>query len=141
MRITVQRTEPLYEMEATSQSGWKVKMDAGVAGGGKGQGVRPTELMIMALGGCSGIDVIGILEKQRQEITKFEIELDAERADAIPAVFTRVHVHFIFEGELDPGKVRRAISLSIEKYCTVSRTLSSTATITTSFSVNGTRYD
>ena len=128
-------------MEASNESGWKVNIDAGPGAGGRGHGARPTELLIMGMGGCSGIDVIGILDKQRQTITRFEVELDAERADAVPAVFVRIHVHFVLEGELDPGKVRRAIGLSLEKYCSVSRMLSATARITSSFSVNGQRYD
>ena len=141
LKIHVRRTAPPYEMTAESESGWTVKMDAGPGGGGKGQGARPTELLIMGMGGCSGIDIIGILDKQRQQVTRFEVDLDAERADAIPAVFVRIHAHYVMEGEIDPGKARRAIALSLEKYCSVSRMLEATAKITSSFSINGERYE
>ncbi len=128
-------------MVAENENGWKINIDAGPKAGGRGQGARPTELLIMGMGGCSSIDIIGILEKQRQRLDKFEVELDAERADAIPAVFVRIHAHFVMEGEIDPDKARRAISLSLEKYCSVSRMLEASARITSSFSVNGVRYE
>ena len=128
-------------MVAENEKGWKVQIDAGPGAGGRGNGARPTELLIMGMGGCSSIDVIGILEKQRQRIDRFDVELDAERADAIPAVFVRIHAHFVMEGEIDPDKARRAISLSLEKYCSVTRMLEATAKITSSFSINGVRYD
>ena len=128
-------------MEAANEAGWKVPIDAGPGAGGRGNGVRSTELLIMGMGGCSGIDILSILDKQRQVVTRFEVELDAERADAIPAVFTRIHAHYVLEGELEPEKVRRAIALSLEKYCSVTRMLEATARITSSFSVNGERYE
>ena len=128
-------------MVAENENGWKINIDAGPKAGGRGQGARPTELLIMGMGGCSSIDIIGILEKQRQRLDKFEVELDAERADAIPAVFVRIHAHFVMDGEIDPDKARRAISLSLEKYCSVSRMLEASARITSSFSVNGVRYE
>lgn len=141
MRINLRRVAEPYELEALNESGWKVNIDAGPGAGGRGHGVRSTELLIMGMGGCSGIDILRILEKQRQRVTSFEVELDAERADAIPAVFVRIHAHYLVEGEVDPRKVRRAIALSLEKYCSVTRMLQSTARITSSFSVNGERHD
>lgn len=141
MKIQVRRVDPPYGMEAANEAGWKVNIDAAPGGGGKGHGVRPTELLIMGMGGCSGIDVIGILEKQRQEITRFEVELDAERADAIPSVFVRIHAHYVVEGQVDPDRLRRAIDLSLQKYCSVTRMLEATAKITSSFSVNGERHE
>ena len=128
-------------MEGVGESGWKVQMDAGKPAGGKGNGAKPTELLIMAIGGCSGIDIISILNKQRQEVENFGVELEAERAATVPKVFEKVHVHYVLEGDLDAKKVRRAIELSLEKYCSVSIMVEKTASLSYSFSVNGERYD
>jgi putative redox protein len=100
------------------------------------------QMVAMALAGCSSIDVISILNKSKQRIDRFDVEVDAARAkDQVPAVFTDMHLHFNVEGEVEPEKVRRAIELSVEKYCSVSKMLEKTATITHSFSVNGERYE
>ena len=128
-------------MEAENEAGWKVRIDSGPAGGGAGRGVRPNELLVMGLAGCSGIDILSILSKQRQELSGFEIELNAERDfDQIPAVLVSIHAHYVMRGEVDPEKARRAIELSLEKYCSVSKVLRKTADITYSFSINGHRY-
>ncbi len=100
------------------------------------------QLVAMGLGGCSAMDVVTILNKQRQQIESLSIQIDAERAtDQVPAVFTDIHLHYALGGNLDAEKVRRAIDLSLEKYCSVSRMLEKTARITYSFSVNGERYE
>ena len=110
--------------EAVADSGHPVFMDASPDVGGADAGPRPMEMVLMGLGGCSGIDVISILRKGRQQVTDCEIVLDAQRADTIPKVFTRIHVHYILTGHnLDPRKVERAASLSMEKYCSVTRML------------------
>lgn len=117
-------------------------MDTSVQQGGTGAAAGPMQLVLMGLGGCSGIDVVKILKKSRQDVKTFHIELDAERAqDEIPAVFTKIHARYILTGDLDPEKVRRAVDLSLEKYCSVARMLQKTATITYSFSVNGVLHE
>lgn len=95
------------------------------------------ELILMGLGGCSAIDVISILRKQKQEISDVRIVVDGDRVEDIPAVFSKIRMHFEIDGQLDRNKVERAIQLSVEKYCSVYAMLIKTAEITYSFSVNG----
>ena len=104
-----------------SGSGHTVLMDGPPEHGGHNRGVRPMEMLLLGLGGCTAFDVIHILGKSRQPVTDCEVELSAERAGTEPRVFTRIHVHFIVTGEgLDEKRVARAISLSAEKYCSAS---------------------
>jgi len=106
---------------ATADSGHEVAMDGPADAGGENRGARPMELVLMGLGGCTSFDVISILEKSRQAVTDCVTELTAERAESVPHVFTRIHVHFKVTGRnLDPVKVARAVSLSAEKYCSAS---------------------
>lgn len=92
--------------------------------GGHNKGVRPMQTLIMAMGGCSAIDVIMILKKQKQEITGFDIEIDAEREKGKePALWETAHIIYKLDGKIDPEKAKRACQLSMEKYCSVSRTL------------------
>lgn len=122
--------------EATSSTGHKVMMDASKEVGGEDRGSRPMELLLMGLGGCSGIDVVMMLEKGGQTVTDCQIEVDAERADGIPAVYTKIHVHYkVFGLALNEKKVQRAVELSAEKYCSVSKMLEKTAEMTHSFEI------
>jgi putative redox protein len=106
---------------ATSGSGHSVQMDGPPDHGGKDLGPRPMEMMLMGLGGCSSFDVMSILQKSRQDVTACHAELEAERADAVPAVSTRIHLHFVVTGNnLKENLVKRAVSLSAEKYCSAS---------------------
>lgn len=106
---------------ATSGSGHSIQMDGPPDHGGKDLGPRPMEMILMGLGGCSSFDVMSILQKSRQDVTACHAELDAERADAVPAVFTRIHLHFVVTGNnLKENLVKRAVSLSAEKYCSAS---------------------
>lgn len=105
-------------------------------------GISPMEMTALSVGGCSSIDVLLILDKQQQSVDHFEAEVDAQRdEDGTPAVFTDIHVHYRVEGNIEPDKMRRAIELSLDKYCSVSHMIESTADITYSFAVNGERYD
>lgn len=107
--------------EAHSGSGHSVVMDGPPDLGGRNLGPRPMEMLLMGLGGCSSFDVLTILQKSRQEVTDCRAELAAERADAVPAVFTKIHLHFIVTGRgLKDTIVRRAVSMSAEKYCSAS---------------------
>lgn len=89
--------------------------------GGKNLGPRPMEMILLGLGGCSSFDVMSILKKSRQDVSSCSCEINAERADAVPAVFTKIHLHFRVSGsELKEAMVKRAVQLSAEKYCSAS---------------------
>ncbi|WP_273205349.1 OsmC family protein [Marinobacter subterrani] len=107
--------------KVTSGSGHSVQLDGPPDHGGQNLGPRPMEMLLMGLGGCSSFDVMSILGKSRQDVTACHAELEAERADAVPAVFTRIHLHFVVTGnQLKENLVKRAVSLSAEKYCSAS---------------------
>lgn len=102
-------------------SGHAVAIDGPPESGGENAGVRPMELMLLGLGGCTAFDVVNILRKARQRVSDCRAEISAERADAEPRVFSRIHVHFVIEGEdVDQRKVARAIELTAGKYCSAS---------------------
>ena len=106
---------------ATSGSGHEVVMDGPPDHGGQNLGPRPMEMLLMGMGGCASFDVMSILQKSRQAVSSCVAELEAERADAVPAVFTRIHLHFVVTGSgLKEALVKRAVSLSAEKYCSAS---------------------
>lgn len=106
---------------AESGSGHTVVMDGPPEHGGRNIGIRPMEMLLLGLGGCSNFDVINILEKARQAVEDCEVFLEAERADEEPKVFTKIHLHFIVKGRnLKEAQVKRAIDLSAEKYCSAS---------------------
>lgn len=119
---------------STTPSGHEIKMDADEEVGGTNSGARPTELLLNAVAGCTGIDIISILTKMRLNPTKFYIDVQGQRADAHPKKFTEIHIHYALEGDLPEEKVIRAIQLSMDKYCSVSHSLSSS--IHASYSIN-----
>jgi putative redox protein len=101
-----------------SGSGHTVVMDGPEASGGRNIGIRPMELMLLSVGGCSSYDVVSILKKSRQDISTCEAQVTGERVDAVPAVFESIHIHFKLAGkDLSVKHVERAIELSAEKYC------------------------
>jgi putative redox protein len=119
-----------------SESGHSVVMDGAPEAGGNNLGVRPMEMLLLGLGGCSAFDVVLILRKGRQTVTDCVAELSAERADTDPKVFTKIHVHFIVSGKaLDPKRVEQAVHLSADKYCSASIMLGKVADITHDFEV------
>jgi putative redox protein len=131
MIIELQQQEGSYHFIASNESSNSVHIDAAPAIGGQGKGARPMELLIMGVGGCSGIDVINILSKQRIAVQDLKIKIDAEREkDAVPSLFTKIHITFIFKGEIDKVKAEKAVGLSLEKYCSAAKTLEKTAVIT-----------
>ncbi|KZY96963.1 osmotically inducible protein C, partial [Oleiphilus sp. HI0072] len=102
-------------------SGHEIVMDGPPDHGGKNQGPRPMEMLLLGLGGCTSFDVMSILQKSRQNVTDCQAIIDAERADEVPSVFTKISIHFIVSGEqLKESQVKRAVSLSAEKYCSAS---------------------
>ena len=104
-----------------SGSGHAVVMDGAPELGGRNLGPRPMEMLLIGTGGCSAYDVMSMLKKARQHVVDCRVEIEAERADAVPAVFTRIHLHFVVTGiSLKESQVRRAVELSAEKYCSAS---------------------
>ena len=137
MQIKIKRFDNDYGFEATNEAGKTLSMDAGPAIGGHGQGFSPMQTVLAAIGGCSGIDLISILKKQKQEIESFEMTVDGEREkDAVPAPFTAIHIVYHIKGKVDKDKAQRAADLSIEKYCSVSKMLEKSAKITYEVKVN-----
>ena len=119
-----------------SGSGHSVVMDGAPEVGGRNLGVRPMEMVLLGLGGCTSFDMVLILQRQRQAITDCQVEIEAERADQSPKVFTRIHVHYIVKGKgLDPKKVERAVNLTAEKYCSVSIMLSASVELSHDFEI------
>ncbi|WP_297922280.1 OsmC family protein [uncultured Agitococcus sp.] len=117
---------------AESGSGHALVLDGAPEYGGRNIGPRPMELLLMGLGGCASFDIVTILKKARQQVTDVRAELSAERADAVPAVFTKIHLHFIVTGkELKEAQVKKAVELSAEKYCSASAMLSAGGVVIT----------
>ena len=138
MKVHIKRLDDAYEMEATNEQGKTLRIDASPELGGSNKGFRPMQMLLAAIGGCSGIDVINILKKQRQDITDFQVEINGERQpEVIPSLFIDIELHFILKGaNLDADKVKRAIELSLEKYCSVAKTLEKTARISYRYTLN-----
>ena len=125
-------------MVGKSHSGHSITMDGPPEIGGDNLGVRPMEMLLLGVAGCTMIDVVTTLKKMRQELTHCETKVNAERADDHPKVFTDIHIQFIVKGQdLDPKKVEKAITLSAEKYCSASIMLGKTASITHDFEIVG----
>ncbi len=102
-------------------SGHQITMDGPADHGGQNQGPRPMEMLLLGLGGCTSFDVMSILKKTRQDVVDCVAQISAERADAVPAVFTSIHVHFVVSGrKLKEAHVKRAVALSAEQYCSAS---------------------
>jgi putative redox protein len=119
-----------------SGSGHAVVMDGAPEHGGRNMGFRPMEMLLLGVGGCTAFDVVSILKKSRQAIVDCEVEIDSDRAEEIPKVFTRIHIHFIISGNsLDPVKVEKAVNLSADKYCSASKMLGKTAEMTHDFEI------
>jgi putative redox protein len=119
-----------------SGSGHAVVMDGAPEHGGRDMGVRPMEMLLLGLGGCTAFDVVMILNKSRQKFVDCHVEIEAERAEEIPKVFTRIHAHFVVSGKgLDPAKVKKAVNLSAEKYCSASKMFESTAQMSHDFEI------
>ncbi len=125
-------------MVGSSESGHTVVMDGPSEFGGENLGVRPMEMLLLGMGGCTQFDVLHILRKSRKEVTLCEVELQAERAESEPKVFTRIHIHFKLSGpDLSEKVVQRAVDLSAEKYCSASIMLGATVDISHDFEIVG----
>ncbi|MEM9984910.1 MAG: OsmC family protein [Bacteroidota bacterium] len=135
MKLTLHRSAEPFRFDLQNSQGFTLQTDASQQAGGGEQGFRPMELLLAGLVSCTSIDVILILQKQKLDIQDYRVEVSGSRAEATPAVFTEIHLHFTLQGKLDPKKVERAISLSLEKYCSAAAMLSQTASITTDFEI------
>ena len=120
-----------------SGSGHTVVMDGPPESGGQNLGLRPMEMLLLGVGGCSVFDVVSILKKSRQPVTDCEVELSAERAETVPKVFTKLNMHFIIfaRAEIKEAQVERAVMLSAEKYCSASIMLAHSVEITHTFEI------
>ena len=119
-----------------SGTGYKIVLGTAFGPEGRTPGPSAMELVLIGLGGCSAFDVVHILEKGREPVEDVVVELDADRAETDPKVFTRIHMHYVVKGRaLSPARVERAIALSAEKYCSASAMMAKTATITHDFEV------
>lgn len=135
MRARIKWVEGVSFLGET-ESNHAVLMDGAPEYGGRNLGPRPMELVLIGTGGCTAFDVVHILKKARQQITDCVAEIEAERADSDPKVYTRIHFHFIVTGkDLKPEQVERALHLSAEKYCSASIMLGKTASITHDFEI------
>ncbi len=136
IKIELARVDNDFNFEAVNDSGNKILLDGAPADGGHNRGMRPMQTLLAAMGGCSAIDVISILRKQREELKDIKITVTGEREkDAVPSLYTEVHAHFKLFGNLNKEKAEKAVSLSIEKYCSVAKTLEKNAKITYSVEV------
>ena len=137
MKINIKRLNENFHMEAKNEDGNSIQMDSSPDIGGEGKGMRPMQLLLAAVGGCSAIDVILILKKQKQIIEDFEVEVEGEREKIEDySLFREICLHFKFKGKVDKDKAERAVKLSVDKYCSVSKTLEPTAKISYKVSVN-----
>lgn len=136
MKINIERINDAVHLKATNEVGNELFMDGSPEIGGQDLAPRPMQVLLMALGGCTTMDVLSILEKMRQKPSKYYVEINGERGkDETPAVFRNIHLKYIFHGNIDETKVKNAIDLSMEKYCSVSAMLHHDANITYSFEI------
>lgn len=121
--------------QTTTPSGHDVTLDAGEDVGGLNTGPRPTEMLLQATAACTGIDIVSILHKMRLPLERFEMNIDGVRATEHPKKFTAIHILYVLDGDMPEERVRRAIELSVDRYCSVSHSLN--ATMTYSYQLNG----
>jgi putative redox protein len=124
VHIELERKEGDFGFDATDANGHVIRLDSNPENGGVNYGVRPMQALLMGLGGCSGIDIVSILKKQRQEVTGFKMKIDGVReAGKEPSLWKSMHIIFELAGNIDPQKAKKACELSMEKYCSVAETL------------------
>ncbi|TYP91996.1 putative redox protein [Fodinibius salinus] len=135
MKITIDQLKNTH-MEAENEEGGLIRMDGSTEIGGLEGGFSPMQLLLAGVGGCSAIDIIGILKKQRQDLQDLKVEVEGDRQSKEEySEFKTIHINFIFTGDLDESKVERAINLSLDKYCSVSKTLEQASEITHSYEI------
>jgi len=123
-QIDLVRVSGDYGFEASDEYGHSIKMDSSPESGGQNYGVRPMQMLLMGLGGCSAIDVISILKKQRQEVLDYRMKISGDREAGVePSLWQNITIEFHLKGDIDEDKAKRAVELSINKYCSVAATL------------------
>ncbi|MBS1662984.1 MAG: OsmC family protein [Bacteroidetes bacterium] len=139
IKVQLSRVNGDFGFEAKDAYGNTVRLDSSPETGGENFGVRPMQMLLMGLGGCSGIDIVSILKKQRQTVTGFNMAVEGHREKGKePALWENVHIVFELTGEIDPDKAKKACELSMDKYCSVAATLREAhCKITWAVSVNG----
>ncbi len=138
MEINLIRKSGKFNFEVTNSGGFTVEMDANPAIGGTGKGFRPMEMLLVGLAGCSGIDMVNILSKQKEDVADIKINVKATRKEEeVPAIFDIIDINFMLSGELSAAKVERALQMTFDKYCSVSNILGRSATINFTYTING----
>ena len=137
VKVELTRMDDAFHMAAVNDRGNIIHLDDGGKEGGKGAGFGPMQSLLAAFGGCSAIDIVSILKKQRQELRDLKITVTGEReAGAVPSLYKEIHAHFKLYGKVDSDKAEKAVSLSVDKYCSVAMTLRKAgAAVTHSFEV------
>ena len=136
MKITLKRLDDAFHLEAVNEDGCKIETDGAPKIGGSNKGMRPMQLLLAAAGSCSSIDIILILKKQKQNLKDLEVEVTAEREQGkVPSLYSNIHIHFKFFGDVLDVKAKRAVDLSVEKYCSVVKILEKTAKVTSSYEI------
>lgn len=136
IKIEINRLNDAFHLEAMNADGRSVHIDGSPDIGGSNLGMRPMQLLLAALGGCSSIDIINILKKQKQPLRDIKITVTGDREqDVVPSLYTDIHVHFKLYGAIDPEKARKAVSLGVDKYCSVAKTLAYRSNITHSLEI------
>lgn len=138
MKIVVQHRSPMSFI-ASAERGATLRIDGSPELGGDPAYLRPMEALLASLASCSGVDVAMILNQQKQPFESLEIHLDGTRADAVPAVFTTIQVLFRISGDVAENKAKRAVSLSMDKYCSVTKMLSTSVDVSYVVELNGKR--
>ncbi|MGD9328378.1 MAG: OsmC family protein [Cyclobacteriaceae bacterium] len=139
MRIILERQNQAVHLQALNEDGARIDIDGAPAIGGENKGLRPMQLLLAGLGSCSTMDIVSILNKQKQDLADIRILIDGNREKGkTPSLFEDIHVHFILAGNLDEKKVKRAIDLSMNTYCSVSKIIEKTARITYSYEIKTT---
>jgi putative redox protein len=136
MQVELVRVDDAFHFEAVGASGVTQHIDAATDIGGHNAGARPMEMLLMGLAGCSAIDIVLILKKQKQVVDDFRMKVDGLRGkDAMPSPFKKIHITYLLKGKLDPEKVKRAIDLSMDKYCSATAQFRPSTDITYSFEI------
>jgi putative redox protein len=136
MKVVLKRLNDACHLEARNEQGAIIHADGAPEIGGKNLGFRPMQLLLAGIGSCSCMDIISILQKQKQTLDELEVSVDGDREkNKTPSLFEKIHVHFHLTGHLDEDKVKRAVDLSMKTYCSVARILEKTAVITYTFEI------
>lgn len=137
MEINLVRKNDKFNFEASNAAGQTVTLDAKPEIGGEGKGFRPMEMLLVGLGGCSGIDVVNVLTKQKEPLNDVKINIKATRRDdEVPPIFEVINIHFDLFGALNEQKVERALALTFEKYCSVANILERSATLKFTYTIH-----